>query len=101
VDEEGVGAAAKAVPVEWKTEGNAGVDPTLNEAGPEATARLVATEYEIERNAPWHEIVTKLDLARAYQEMDDKESARQILEEVLREGDKRQRGHAMAILNRL
>jgi FimV-like protein len=35
----------------------------------------------------WHDAATKLDLAMAYQEMGDVEGAREILQEVLHEGD--------------
>jgi FimV-like protein len=35
----------------------------------------------------WHDAATKLDLAKAYQEMGDVEGAREILQEVLHEGD--------------
>jgi pilus assembly protein FimV len=38
----------------------------------------------------WQEVETKLDLAKAYQEMDDKEGAREMLEEVIRDGDAKQ-----------
>ncbi|MGH8762715.1 MAG: FimV/HubP family polar landmark protein [Nitrosospira sp.] len=51
-----------------------------------------------ERNTHWHEIVTKLDLARAYQEMGDKEAARQVLQEVSREGDVQQQESARLML---
>lgn len=42
----------------------------------------------------WEEVNTKLDLAKAYIEMGDKEGAREILEEVLKEGDPRQQAEA-------
>lgn len=51
-----------------------------------------------ERNTHWHEIVTKLDLARAYQEMGDKDAAKQILQEVMREGDAPQQESAKLML---
>lgn len=51
-----------------------------------------------DRNTHWHEIITKLDLARAYREMGDKEAARQVLQEVAREGDPQQQESAAAIL---
>ncbi len=52
-------------------------------------------------SAQWHEVATKLDLAKAYQEMGDPSGAREILEEVLREGDDEQRATAQEILNQL
>ena len=42
------------------------------------------------RDARWHDVATKLDLAKAYQEMGDNAGAREILEEVLAEGDEQQ-----------
>ncbi len=39
----------------------------------------------------WQEVATKLDLAKAYHEMGDASGAREILEEVMREGDAEQR----------
>jgi pilus assembly protein FimV len=44
---------------------------------------------------------TKLDLARAYVEMGDKEGAREILNEVLAEGSERQKSDAKALLGSL
>ncbi len=46
---------------------------------------------DLETNSEqWQEVETKLDLAKAYQEMDDKEGAREMLEEVIRDGDAKQ-----------
>ncbi|TCS41441.1 FimV/HubP family polar landmark protein [Reinekea marinisedimentorum] len=47
------------------------------------------------------EASTKLDLARAYIEMDDKEGARDILEEVLDEGTDEQKAQANALIEQL
>jgi len=49
----------------------------------------------------WHDVATKLDLARAYHEMGDSSGAREILEEVLAEGDVQQRDSAKAMLEQL
>jgi pilus assembly protein FimV len=49
----------------------------------------------------WHDAATKLDLAKAYQEMGDVEGAREILQEVLREGDGGQKAEAQALLTKL
>lgn len=49
----------------------------------------------------WHDAATKLDLARAYQEMGDVEGAREILQEVLHEGDAQQKTEAQALLAKL
>ncbi len=44
------------------------------------------------------EVATKLDLARAYVEMGDKEGAKEILEEVLKEGSSQQQADANQLL---
>ena len=49
----------------------------------------------------WEDVATKLDLAKAYQEMGDASGAREILEEVMREGNAEQRESAQAILEQL
>ncbi|MBI5625712.1 MAG: hypothetical protein HY935_00680 [Nitrosomonadales bacterium] len=49
----------------------------------------------------WQEIATKLDLAKAYQEMGDASGAREILEEVMRDGDAGQREAAQTLINQL
>lgn len=57
-----------------------------------------------ELNVPseaWQEVETKLDLAKAYQEMDDKEGAKEMLEEVIRDGDTKQKKAARKILKDL
>jgi pilus assembly protein FimV len=49
----------------------------------------------------WHDAATKLDLAKAYQEMGDVDGAREILQEVLHEGDDQQKSEANALLAKL
>jgi pilus assembly protein FimV len=49
----------------------------------------------------WHDAATKLDLAKAYQEMGDVEGAREILQEVLHEGDDEQKAEANSLLAKL
>ncbi|MBS0321235.1 MAG: FimV family protein [Proteobacteria bacterium] len=49
----------------------------------------------------WHDAATKLDLAKAYQEMGDVEGAREILQEVLHEGDDQQKAEAQALIAKL
>lgn len=49
----------------------------------------------------WHEVATKLDLAKAYQEMGDAAGAREILDEVLRDGDDQQKETAQNLLQQL
>jgi pilus assembly protein FimV len=55
-------------------------------------------EIEISSN---EEVATKLDLANAYEEMGDLEGVRELLQEVLKEGDTTQREKAQAILARI
>jgi FimV-like protein len=57
--------------------------------------------YREGKATPWHEIVNKIDLARAYQEMGDNEAAEQVLREIMREGDIRQQARAKALLSNL
>jgi len=49
----------------------------------------------------WHDAATKLDLAKAYQEMGDVDGAREILQEVLNEGDDQQKSEAQSLLAKL
>ena len=49
----------------------------------------------------WQEVATKLDLAKAYEEMGDKDGARELLNEVMKDGDAAQRGTAEALLAKL
>lgn len=46
----------------------------------------------------WEEVNTKLDLSKAYIEMGDKEGAREILDEVAKEGDSKQKAQARELL---
>jgi pilus assembly protein FimV len=49
----------------------------------------------------WYDVQTKFDLAKAYQEMGDKEGAREILQEVIAEGDAEQKAEAQKVLEAL
>ena len=49
----------------------------------------------------WHDASTKLDLARAYEEMGDREGAREILREVIHDGDEAQQAEAKSMLAKL
>ena len=59
---------------------------------------LVAPDFELNVN---EEVSTKLDLASAYEEMGDIEGARELLQEVIKEGDATQREKAQAILAKI
>ena len=58
----------------------------------------LAPEFDISAN---EEVATKLDLAKAYEEMGDFEGARELLQEVLQEGDAAQKEKAQAILAKI
>lgn len=75
--------------------GLAGISLNLDDA---ETPSVQAAEIKDEH---WHEVATKLDLAKAYQEMGDAVGAREILEDVLREGDEGQREAAQSLLNQI
>ena len=53
------------------------------------------------KNDHWFDVQTKFDLAKAYQEMGDKDSAREILREVIAEGDAQQQAEAKSLLEAL
>ncbi|MHB8667369.1 MAG: FimV/HubP family polar landmark protein [Burkholderiales bacterium] len=53
------------------------------------------------QDAHWQEVATKLDLAKAYQEMGDKDGARELLNEVAKEGDAAQQQQAQTMLTAL
>lgn len=53
------------------------------------------------KNGHWYDVQTKFDLAKAYQEMGDKAGAKEILQEVINEGDADQKVQAKALLDSL
>jgi pilus assembly protein FimV len=53
------------------------------------------------RDPRWHDVQQKFDLAKAYEEMGDKNGARDVLQEVLKEGDPEQRAHATVLMQTL
>lgn len=73
------------------------VEPAVEEPAAEPA---VATEEPV-RDAHWEEVNTKLDLAKAYEEMGDLEGARELLQEVLGEGSTDLVDQARAILGRI
>ncbi len=70
-------------------------DINLNLGEPLSTS---STDTKSTESVHWHEIATKIDLARAYQEMGDNDGAKEILEEVMREGDTQQQESAKKML---
>jgi pilus assembly protein FimV len=65
-----------------------------------ASSDLLTSQWQMDSGL-WDETATKLDLARAYIEMGDKESAKGILEEVAGEGTDEQRAEASELLRRV
>jgi pilus assembly protein FimV len=65
--------------------------------GTTAPSVVGAPVPEQEGDSAWHSVATKLDLARAYLEIGDKEGAREILQEVMTEGDADQRREAQTL----
>ena len=76
----------------------AGINLDLNEVQPAAPAEAPAAPEAAEIA---QETATKLELAHAYEEMGDKEGARELLQEVLKEGDAAQQEQARAMLAKL
>ena len=72
--------------------GNLGLD--------DAFATDESDEDELEVITDQDEVSTKLDLAVAYQAMDDLDGAREILDEVLAEGDDEQKAEAQRLLSK-
>jgi pilus assembly protein FimV len=98
--------------------GGSGLDFDLNLGGSdtkEASAPMDLSAISLDLGMPgeaapagdaqadpkWQEVATKLDLAKAYEEMGDKDGARELLNEVLREGDAAQQGQANQLLAKL
>ena len=68
------------------------------ELEPELVAQDVGDESAGGR---WQEMATKLDLASAYEEIGDKEGARELLQEVIQGGDGGQQQKARAMLSKI
>ena len=68
------------------------------ELEPELVAQDVGEESAGGR---WQEMATKLDLASAYEEIGDKEGARELLQEVIQGGDGGQQQKARAMLSKI
>lgn len=83
---------------------------SLDEEAPEEAASnesaqddetLGAVDFDDEMFSDLDEVGTKLDLARAYVDMEDTDGARSILNEVLEEGNDEQKQQAQALLDKL
>ncbi len=74
----------------------------LSDVSLELEPELVAQEVGDESAAGrWQEMATKLDLASAYEEIGDKEGARELLQEVIQGGDGGQQQKARAMLSKI
>ncbi len=69
-------------------------DLKLDDTRSEATAGA-------EKDGHWYDVQTKFDLAKAYQEMGDKDGAKEILQEVIKEGDAEQKAQAKNLMDNL
>jgi pilus assembly protein FimV len=109
-------APVTAAPEAAPAHGGGGIDfdfnldlPPQKEEAPSAPLDLSAISLELGSpgeaapppDAHWQEVATKLDLAKAYQEMGDKDGARELLNEVLKEGDAAQQQQAQTMLTAL
>jgi len=72
-----------------------GIDLNLS---PDASAGETGTKQKQEDAARFQDAATKMDLAKAYIEMGDKEGASEILQEVLKEGSEEQQADAKKLL---
>jgi len=95
--------ASKSAPESKKSLSESGTSGTLEQA-PESNdvmpADILSSQWRMD-SEDWDETATKIDLARAYVEMEDPDSARLILEEVAKEGNEEQRAEAREMLARL
>jgi len=91
----GSGDKGKVAPAQSENSLFHGIDLNLGEpaSGGESAAEV--------KGEHWAEVATKIDLAKAYQEMGDTTGAREILKEVIEEGDARQRATAESMLGQL
>jgi pilus assembly protein FimV len=74
-------------------------DLDLGDKGHDKTQVMSAPAGE--KDGHWYDVQTKFDLAKAYQEMGDKDGAKEILQEVIKEGDTDQKSQAKTLLDSL
>ena len=90
------GGAAEATPAA------PAADPALDISGLSLDLGMpsgdAAAAPSAEGGEKWQEVATKLDLAKAYEEMGDKDGAKDLLNEVLKEGDAAQQAQAQQML---
>ncbi len=98
IDAPAPAAAAPATPA-----ADAGLDfkidiPDLNINLDEPSTASAPAET---KDGHWYDVQQKFDLAKAYQEMGDNDGAREILQEVIKEGDAGQKDQAQKLLGSL
>jgi len=103
-DEPQVSTEQKAAASQPGGDDDAGLDfkldiPNIDLNLDEKPAASAATGGE--KEAHWYDVQTKFDLVRAYQEIGEKDGARQLLQEVLQEGDAQQQAEAKKLLDSL
>ncbi len=86
---------------EKKTEPVSGAGPDLSTISLDLDTADSGAAAPAGTDPKWQEIATKLDLAKAYEEMGDKDGARELLNEVMKDGDGAQKGQAQQLLAKL
>lgn len=86
---------------EWSELGSSLANIDLDLGDNSNASSQAASEEMVDVDMQRREVATKLDLAKAYLEMDDSEGAKDILEEVLREGDLEQQSLARSMLDKI
>jgi pilus assembly protein FimV len=80
---------------------DAGLDFKLDELNLSLEGEPKTVVTGAERDGHWYDVQTKFDLAKAYQEMGDRAGAKEILQEVIKEGDAEQKAQAQTLLDSL
>jgi len=79
-----------------------GKDPSFDlDTGLDDFPDMLSQANDVDVDADDGGVGAKLDLARAYLEIDDKESARELLQEALAQGNPQQQAEADKLLKRL
>jgi pilus assembly protein FimV len=78
-----------------------GLDLNSSHGGTAVASNHTTAELSTADNAKWQEMATKLDLASAYEEIGDKEGAKELLNEVIKDGDPGQQQKARLMLSKI
>ena len=92
---------ASTAPAAAATAGDGGLDFKLDDLSLTLDASPKTEAAGGEKDGHWYDVQTKFDLAKAYQEMGDKDGAKEILQEVMKEGDGEQKAQAKTLLDSL